>query len=187
MNVTIHSGTWRDRDGVQRCDYCGSLSPAEALRRMTTPGCKFSGTDKGGYKFYFTSETGDHGKFYGEHLGELTRDELSAWAEVSRRVLGVDWTFRAGHAPTYSLPNVDSFYGWQTYGVIGPNGQPVHDPDAPSPPSEEWWTTHRPPHPMVTPSWTPPTSFRRKPPSLPGEGSSDGPGMQPRSTRRRFS
>lgn len=106
---------------------------------MTTPGCKFSGTDKGGYKFYFTAEDGDHGKFYGEHLEDLTREELVAWAEVARRVLGVDWEFVKGGPPKCWMPKSASFYGWQVWGTVDADGKPVFDESSPVPPSEEWW------------------------------------------------
>jgi len=135
----VHGGQWRERDGHQRCAHCGSLTPAEALRRMTTPGCKFSGTDKGGYKFYFTGETGDHGKFYGAHLEDLSAEDLAAFAEASRRCLGVHWKHEgSGKPPACFMPKSDSFYGWQTWGKVGPDGQPVFD-EAPVPPDEDWW------------------------------------------------
>lgn len=138
--MTVHGGQWRERDGYQRCDHCGGITPAEALRRMTTPGCKFSGTDKGGYKFYFDSEDGDRGKFYGAHLADLTKDELAEWAAVSRRVLGVDWTHRENADPLCRMPSSGgNFYGWQVWGEIGQDGAPVFDTASPKPPTEEWW------------------------------------------------
>jgi hypothetical protein len=143
MTMSVHGGKWYQRDGYDRCDYCGSLTPAEALRRMTTPGCKFSGTDKGGYKFYFTGETGDYGKFYGAHLEDLGPDELAAWAAVSRRVLGVDWAYKPGAAPDCFLPRIDNFYGWQVFGTVGPDGAPVFADGSPTPPSDEWWAKAR--------------------------------------------
>jgi hypothetical protein len=106
---------------------------------MTTPGCKFSGTDKGGYKFYFTGETGDHGKFYGQHLEDLSREDLTAFATASRRCLGVNWEYGSDGKLGCSMPKSDSFYGWQTWGRVGPEGQPIFDDGAPVPPSEEWW------------------------------------------------
>lgn len=134
-----HGCGWRDRDGYQRCEHCGSLTATEALRRMTTPGCKFSGTDKGGYKFYFTSETGDHGKFYGAHVQDLSREELAAFAAASRRCLGVDWEGKDGAPPVCWMPKSTSFYGWQTWGDIGADGQPVFGDGSPTPPDEDWW------------------------------------------------
>jgi hypothetical protein len=110
---------------------------------MTTPGCKFSGTDKGGYKFYFTSETGDHGKFYGAHLEGLSANELAEWARASRRCLGVDWTHSPGAAPDCYMPMSASFYGWQTWGVVGSDGLPAFDDGAPVPPDEAWWQAQR--------------------------------------------
>lgn len=107
---------------------------------MTTPGCKFSGTDKGGYKFYFTSETGDHGKFYGQHLEDLSPEELTAFATASRRCLGVDWKHEGnGKPPSCFMPKSGSFYGWQTWGKVDSDGQPIFDDGAPIPPPEEWW------------------------------------------------
>jgi hypothetical protein len=138
--MTVHGTKFeRERDGYKRCEYCGSITPQEALRRMTTPGCSFSGTDKGGYKFYFTSETGDHGKFYGAHLEDLSEEELKEWAAASRRCLGVDWRYRAGKDPLYLMPKSGTFYGWQTWGKIDPDGLPVFNDDSPLPPDEDWW------------------------------------------------
>lgn len=110
---------------------------------MTTPGCGFSGTDKGGYKFYFTSETGDHGKFYGAHLEGLTAEQLAVWASASRRCLGVDWEHVTGGSPECWMPNSGSVYGWQTWGKIGPDGMPAFDDGAPVPPDEAWWAKQR--------------------------------------------
>lgn len=145
--MTVHGGQWRKRSGgsdetygkYERCDHCGSITPQEALRRMTTPGCKFSGTDKGGYKFYFDSEDGDHGKFYGEHLADLSESELAVWAEASRRCLGVDWEYVPGKQPKCWMPKTTSFYGWQTWGKVGDDGQPVFAEGAPTPPDAAWW------------------------------------------------
>lgn len=106
---------------------------------MTTPGAKFSGTDKGGYKFYFTSEHGDHGKFYGAHLADLNEKELEEWATVSRKVLGVHWVFNQGKGPDCYMPQSNSFYGWQVWGHIGEDGQPVWNDGSPTPPDEDWW------------------------------------------------
>jgi len=106
---------------------------------MTTPGCGFSGTDKGGYKFYFTSETGDHGKFYGQHLEDLSREDLAAFAVASRRCLGVDWRYEGEKPLGCYMPKSGSFYGWQTWGKVGPDGQPLFESGAPVPPSEDWW------------------------------------------------
>ena len=135
-----HGAKYTQRDGYDRCDYCGSITPAEALRRMTAPGCGFSGTDKGGYKFYFDDEKKDFGKFYGEHLDELSEGALREFAAASRRCLGVDWVYVAGKAPKWSAPRVSGFYGWQTWGKVGPDGAPVFGDGAPVPPDEAWWT-----------------------------------------------
>jgi hypothetical protein len=137
--MSVHGGKWRTRDGHERCDYCGSITPVEALRRMTTPGCKFSGTDKGARKFYFTSETGDHGKFYGEHLEDLSPEELAEWAAVSRRVLGVTWERDENGRLFAQAPKTGHFYGWQVWGDIGVDGAPIFNDGSPVPPSEDWW------------------------------------------------
>lgn len=142
--MSHHDGQWETRvTGVIACKMCGSLSPAEALRRMTTPGCTFSGTDKGAYKFYFYDQDGGFGKFYGEHLADLTEEELKVWAEASRRCLGVDWVFQSGRAPQAWMPATDDFYGWQTSGKIGVDGKPIFNEFSPIPPDEGWWERQR--------------------------------------------
>ena len=140
----VHGGEYRDRDGFPRCSYCGSISAVEAMRRLQTPGEHFSGTDKGPYKFYIGT---DHAKFYGEHLAELEGAELDAWAALSRRIFGMDvWRDEKGEL-RFVRPRSSSFYGFQTFGVIGPDGAPVFGDGSPTPPEESWFTRDSPPEP----------------------------------------
>ena len=147
----VHGGGWRDRDGHQACSYCGSMTVAEAIRRMTTVGCSFSGTDKGAYKFYFHIEggkqnatDGSFGKFYGAHLADCTEDELAKFSEASRRCLGWDFEFVGnGQPPKAWAPKSNSFYGWQTWGKVGPDGKAMFEDGAPIPPDEAWWAKQR--------------------------------------------
>lgn len=154
--MAVHDGKWKVRDGYERCGYCGSLTPAEALRRMTTPGCKFSCTDKGAYKFYFESESGtghdyeespgvkrrterDHGKFYGEHLADLSFEELEAWSAAARRCLGYDFLFQGVGVD----PRVRRWSTGQTWGTVGDDGKPVFGDGSGTPATEEQWATTR--------------------------------------------
>jgi len=108
---------------------------------MRLPGAHFSGTDKIGYKAYLEApDRTDRGasKFYFRHLRELSDVEFREFAARARKVLG--WSFeRDGGEQVCWAPKTTSFYGWQTYGVIGPDGEPVHDKDAPKPMRDEWW------------------------------------------------
>lgn len=54
---------WLPRDGVDRCSYCGSLSPEEFFKRVGD-GQKVCPTDKS-YKAYIGT---DSAKFYFQHL-----------------------------------------------------------------------------------------------------------------------
>lgn len=138
--TNAHGAEWQTRDdGYLHCSWCGSLHPDEFLRRLTTPGCSFSGTDKGAYKFYAGAEgKSADDKFYGEHVKDLDESRWSEFDAASRRCLGVAWVPEGGKL-TPLVPRSDSFYGWQTWGRVGPDGNPVHDEHAPTPPDGEWW------------------------------------------------
>lgn len=139
MTMGVHGGDWRKReDGYDYCNYCGSIRPQEAMRRLTTPGCKFSSTDKGGYKFYIDSEQKDFGKLYGAHLEDLTPEELIRWDEISRRVFGMTWK-RDEKGLCWQSPKTGSFYGFQTWGIIAADGLPVFGDGSATPPDDEWW------------------------------------------------
>lgn len=114
---------------------------------MTTPGCSFSCTDKGAYKFYLESEPNDphgennasegrdHGKFYGEHLADLTFEELEVWSAASRRCLGYDFLWQGLGVQ----PKVKRYSTGQCYGVVGSDGMPVFKEHSGRPASEEEW------------------------------------------------
>jgi hypothetical protein len=119
-----------------------SLSVAQAIAWLSTPGCKFSGADqKYGWphKFYMTSPTGEPGKLRSESLASATPDELVRFAALSRTIFGVDWYRDPVKGLGYAQPQTSSFYGWQTFGTIGPDGEPVFDEVSPKAPGPEFW------------------------------------------------
>lgn len=116
------------------CSYCGSLSVPEAVRLLRTPGSQFSGTDKTTYKAYI----GDHRKFYFRHLRACTDAELAEFNELSKKIFGIAWTREDGHL-CGQFPRTVNAYGWQTYGHIGENGEPVFHEASPVPPGPEFW------------------------------------------------
>lgn len=123
---------WRP-DGT--CSYCGSRRVPEVVRLLRTPGTYFSGTDKTAYKAY----VGNHHKFYFRHLRACTDADLLEFDALSRKVFGLAWRHLPEGDVGCRFPKTEGFYGWQTWGVIGPDGEPVFDKDAPKPPDAEWW------------------------------------------------
>jgi hypothetical protein len=125
---------WTD-DGT--CSYCGSISHTEAIRLLKTPGAHFSGTDKTTYKAYI-HEDGKHNKFYFRHLEACTDEELAEFDKLASKTLGLRFDRHEG-AIRVRYPQTRGFYGWQTYGVIGPDGEPVFKEGSPKPPPPEFW------------------------------------------------
>lgn len=121
---------WRS-DGT--CNYCGSLSVPEAVRLLRTPGTSFSGTDKTTYKAYI-----GEGKFYFRHLQACTDAELAEFDALARKVFGLSFD-RVDGDIRCRYPRTKSFYGWQTFGQIGKDGEPVFHDGSPEPPPAEFW------------------------------------------------
>jgi hypothetical protein len=117
------------------CSYCGSLSVPEAIRLLKTPGSQFSGTDKTGYKAYI----GDHQKFYFRHLRASSDAELAEFNVLARKIFGLSFDRPDGDIRC-QYPQGTGFYGWQTFGHIGDDGEPVFHKGSPTPPPMEFWT-----------------------------------------------
>jgi hypothetical protein len=126
---------WRDN----KCSYCGSWSAAEAMRLLKTPGAKFSGTDKTFYKAYIEAPDG-FGKFYFRHLRECTPEQLAEFNALSRKCFGLSWKLDDTGTLLGAAPRSNSVYGWQAFGVIGADGEPVFKEGSPRPPGPEFWT-----------------------------------------------
>jgi hypothetical protein len=108
-----HHGYWRT-DGS--CSHCGSMTPAEAIRRLRTKGTTYSGADwKYGWphKFYIGGPY-PH-KFYTAHLEDADASELEQFAELSHNLFGVLWARgpQGDRDLRWSAPN-----GMQKDGVI---------------------------------------------------------------------
>lgn len=130
--------TYTERDGVFTCSSCGSLDARVVINLLRTPGTSFSGTDKTTYKAYI-SPAGKHGKFYFDHLEALGPLELAEASALIRKCLGLEWFRTAEGTLRCRYPKTSGFYGWQTYGTIGEDGEPVFADDAPKPPDDAWW------------------------------------------------
>lgn len=117
------------------CSYCGSLSVPEAIRLLRTPGSQFSGTDKTGYKAYI----GDRQKFYFRHLRASLDAEFAEFDALSRKVFGLAWSRDAKGDLMVRYPRSGGLYGWQTFGHIGDDGEPVFHDGSPKAPAPEWW------------------------------------------------
>jgi hypothetical protein len=130
---------WRE-DGT--CSYCGSQSPGKLMELLKLPGTHFSGTDKTFYKLYV--EHKEHrprgaGKFYFSHLEELTDEELAEFDAMLRKCFGLHAYRNEKREMRFGCPRSEGFYGWQTWGEIGPDGEPVFEKGAPKPPDAAWW------------------------------------------------
>lgn len=104
-------GHWRDDD---TCSYCGSMTAAEAIRRLKTDGTRYSGADwKYGWPHKFYIETGSHPhKFYNAHLVDASDEEFTEFARLSKLLFDIEWT-RDENGPHWrACPGV------QRYGVI---------------------------------------------------------------------
>ena len=135
---------WRD-DGDGSCSYCGSIGVPEAIRRLRTPGVHFSGTDKTTYKVYIelpgyvnTRDSGSN-KFYTRHLRACTLAELAEFDALSRKIFGLAFDFHENDLRC-RYPRSSSFYGFQTFGDIGPDGEPVFGDGSPKAPGPEFWS-----------------------------------------------
>jgi hypothetical protein len=67
--------SWQNRDGVDRCSFCGSIHP-DAFMAMTAGGAaEVEPTDKN-YKAYIKADGLGHAKFYYQHLSAEQRTEF---------------------------------------------------------------------------------------------------------------
>jgi hypothetical protein len=149
-------GTFRDGEaGTRQCSHCNSISIADAIRLLKTPGTRFSGSDwKYGWphKFYIEPlnpdadkivEVGaqyDHGvrtpimgtrkflhfKFYNTHLTGATPEEFLEFSLLSEQVFGIRWD-KDEKGIKYSCPRTKSFYGYQRSGRIGEDLVPIRE------------------------------------------------------------
>lgn len=104
-----------------------SLTIAQALELLKTPGTRYSGADwKYGWphKWYLNND-----KVYNYDLGLLSDEELSAWSAMTEKFFGVGFT-RDEKGIKWSCPHRSGLYGYQRAGVVGPDGEPVR--------SDEW-------------------------------------------------
>lgn len=111
---------WR-HDGC--CSWCGSMSVEQAIRLLTTPGTRYSGSDwKYGWphKFYIhregwkNSDDGPH-KFYVTHLSDATHADFIQFCALSAKLLGVTFVRRMDGSLRYSAV----CQGFQTWGTVG--------------------------------------------------------------------
>lgn len=107
---------WREDKGS--CGYCGSMTPAEAIKRMLVPGTSYSGADwKYGFphKFYIGSNY-PH-KFYSAHLKDATPEQFAEFNEISEKYFGVSWLIEDGQLKYKAVPNT------QRCGAIPPSSK----------------------------------------------------------------
>ena len=125
------------------CSYCGSITVADMLVAMRTPGTRFSGADwKYGWphKFYlhipcepYTRVVGStsHGgeitdvqtaidtsrfhKFYSLHMIDATAEQFAEWSRVCSPLLGILFDIAPDGKLLWSAPRP----GYQTAGVVG--------------------------------------------------------------------
>ena len=110
----------------QHCNYCGSISVADAIRLLQKPGTRFSGSDwKYGWPHKFYIEAEGAIKFYAKHLAQASDAELAEFDRLSRKTFGIAWKRDENGVAFYS-PRGGS-YGWQLSGTIGEDGQPIHE------------------------------------------------------------
>lgn len=108
---------WREDN---TCSYCGSMTAAEAIKRLKTPGTDFSGADwKYGWphKFYIGSGPS---KFYNEHLADASDAEFAEFAEIANRFFDVEFTRVDGKVKWSAYGNT------QRYGLVAADGSPEH-------------------------------------------------------------
>lgn len=72
-----------------------------------------------------------YGKYYTQNLETASPEELEEFNQLSKKIFGIAW-LRDEKGIKYRAPNVKNFYGWQRYGTIGENGEPVHKDGLPT-------------------------------------------------------
>ena len=107
----------------------------EAIQRLKTPGTSFSGCD---WKYGFPHKVYiGHHKFYTvDGLRDAGPEQLAEFDALSRKIFGISFT-RDSKGIRYRAPTTNSFYGWQLYGNIGPDGEPDHSRMEPGKPDME--------------------------------------------------
>jgi hypothetical protein len=117
------------------CDYCGSMSPKQAITLLQAPGTEFSGSDwKYGWphKFYIHNKSLSitFGKFYSNHINEMDENDLNVWNSLSRRIFGIAWQRDIDNRLKWAVigkQHFDDFYGYQQYGRIDEDGNPIFE------------------------------------------------------------
>jgi len=100
------------RDDVQVCNYCGSISPEDALIRLLNPDVDASGADwKYGWphKFYIRLY-GRPGKFYNKHLYDASNETFKALTKLMTAKLGITFSIDSTGL-RYQAP----YEGYQTW------------------------------------------------------------------------
>ena len=105
------------------CTFCGYIAPADAVKLLKTPGTTFECADwkyGGPHKYYLNGY-----KFYLRHLNQLSDAELSEFSELSVAALNIEFV-RNVKGTRIMSPEPNCAYGYQLWGVIGPDGKPDH-------------------------------------------------------------
>lgn len=121
VNEKVHQGdtrflkepiTYIQRDGVDTCSYCGSLSPKEAIDRLLDPESNGSGADwKYGWPHKFYLSIGDrYGKFYSRHLYDADSSDLVGLSNLLASKLGIRFKITE-KGLYYDAP----YHGYQTW------------------------------------------------------------------------
>jgi hypothetical protein len=132
-------------DPHSRCTYCGSLTVADAIKAMQTPGTHYSGSDwKYGWphKFYieipcepheyeagtkveagqlmrlFSSRSFLYRKFYTTHLLDATPEQFADFSILSREFFGITWSLRTNEQGVRDIYFIAP-PGIQHYGIVG--------------------------------------------------------------------
>ena len=103
---------WGKREDRNHCNYCGSLSPADAVVLLAKTGTHYSGSDwKYGHphKFYL----GQY-KFYTSHLMDATEDQLVLFNRLAEKTIGITFKVKDGKL-IYAAP----CSGYQAAGTVG--------------------------------------------------------------------
>src|SRR4051812_18694694 len=99
-------------DGLEHCNFCGSITLEEAITLLGTPGTCYSGADwKYGYphKFYIGNK-----KFYINHTAQATTDLLQRWNAVADATIGIFFERDGG-----GVKCLAPCFGYQAAGTVG--------------------------------------------------------------------
>ena len=98
MNPKVHENDYSKakygdkEDGLAVCDYCGSMTPQDAIRILKEEHSNGSGADwKYGWphKFYLTGANDKGIKFYSNHLYDTTPEEFKELSDLIAKRLGI--------------------------------------------------------------------------------------------------